>query len=68
MKTFTHKQTSPSISWVIDHNLGHTPNIDVIIDFNGQRTKILPRDIVHDSINRMTVVFSLPQSGTAVLV
>lgn len=30
--TYTHTQTTPSASWLIEHNLGHIPNVAVYID------------------------------------
>ena len=61
---YEYSQTSPSSSWVIQHNLGYAPIIRV---FSGQY-EIQPLSIAHDSSNQVTITFSSPQVGVAKLI
>lgn len=69
MHTYTHHQLTPSLTWAINHNL-NTTNIalDVIIDINGTREKILPKDFQIVDSNYALVVFSAIRTGTARLI
>lgn len=48
-------------SWVISHNLGYNPTINLYI--GGQLVQ--PLSLVHNSLNQATATFSSPQSGSA---
>lgn len=65
IKQFKHEQTVPSLAWVIDHDLGHHPVVDVVIDYEGARQKVLPLSIVHNTANRLTVHFTAARTGAA---
>lgn len=67
IKHFTFEQLTPSAAWVIDHNLGHHPVVDVVVDYNGGRQKILPLSIIYNTANRLTVNFTMTMSGSAQL-
>lgn len=58
---YTHTQTNPSTTWVVQHNLGYYPIIRVFVN----NEEILPLSIVHDSVNQATITFSQPYVGTA---
>jgi len=56
---------SPSDTWVINHGFGTTDLlIDVFIDFEGSRTKILPLDIISTDDDTVEVTFSSPHTGS----
>lgn len=49
-----------SDTWVVNHGLGYNPNTRIIIGFN----EVQPLNIVHNSLNQLTVTFTNPQSGS----
>ncbi|WOL24665.1 hypothetical protein fHeYen902_319c [Yersinia phage fHe-Yen9-02] len=59
---FTESFTSLS-SWVVVHNLGYNPAVNV---YQGN-VLVQPQSIVHDSTSQLTITFSSPQSGTVIL-
>ena len=61
---YIHTQSSPSASWIIIHNLGRIAHTVVLNSSNEE----LLADIVHSSINQLTVTFASPQTGAAYLV
>ena len=65
--SYEHVQSSPSATWVVTHNLNRLPIIDVYVDSEGQKTRILPQ-ITHTNANSCTIVFSEPQTGFAALI
>ena len=60
LKTF--KQTNPSDSWVIPHNLGRRPSIKTYT-VNG--VVELFGEVTHPSINVSNVLFDTPVAGIA---
>jgi hypothetical protein len=58
---YEHQQTVASTSWVINHNLGFHPNIDVR-DETGRR---LRPAIIHHTVNQSEVQCLTPRIGTA---
>lgn len=59
---FTASYTD-STEWVVVHNLGYNPAVQV-----HQGTKeVQPKSIVHDSTNQLTITFDTAQSGTVIL-
>ena len=62
-------QTTPSSVWTITHNLNSAqPAIDVWVDDNGVTTAILPKKIELIDANTANIIFTIPFSGTAVVV
>jgi hypothetical protein len=61
--SYTHHQTVPAATWVIDHHMGLIPNV-VLLDDNGQ---IMFAEIQYPSDQTILVVHSAPYSGTAYL-
>jgi len=51
-------------SWIIDHNLNKYPQVTLIDDAGN----MFEADIFYNSLNQVTVVFSVPTSGKAVLI
>lgn len=60
---YTHDQISASATWTVTHNLGKCPSVTVV-DSSGA---VVIGDIVHDSINQLTITFSGAFSGKAYL-
>lgn len=58
---FEHTQTTPSTTWIVDHNLGYYPIVRVFIG----NQEVQPLSITHDSVFRTTISFSEPQVGIA---
>lgn len=71
--TYRHQQTTPATTWTIVHNLGGAggsgiPVVDVIVDYNGQKVKVMSREINIVDKNTITVVFTTAQSGEAIVI
>lgn len=62
--SFDYTQTSPSDTWVIDHNLGHSPIIRIFVG----NQEIQPISISHDSLFTTTVTFGAAVVGQARLI
>lgn len=61
--SFTHHQSVPAATWVIDHHMGLVPNV-VLLDDSGQQ---MIAEIRFPSDQTTVVVHSAPYSGTAYL-
>jgi hypothetical protein len=60
--SYTHVQSTPSVTWVIDHGLGFNPNVTVI-DSSGRQVE---GDVAY-SLDQVIVTFSAAFSGKAYL-
>lgn len=67
-ESFEFTQATESDTWVINHKLGQYPIVDVYIDFNGEKQKILPQAIVYNDKDTCTITFSVPCTGLATVV
>lgn len=63
-KPFTFTQATPLAVWVIDHNLGHRPDVDVY----SQSGQLVRCDVDHPTVNRTVLSFSIPFVGSANLI
>ncbi len=63
---YTHTQSSPSVTWVINHNKA-TKNVNVVI-YDSANLLVVPQSIDTTSINTAIITFENPQIGRAVLV
>ncbi len=61
---YSHHQGSASAHWVIPHNLGFKPNVQVE---DSAHTNIEGGAITHVDANNLTIDFSAPFSGDAFL-
>lgn len=61
---FQTEVLEPSTDWVITHNLGYNPKVDVMIE----NFIVQPLRIIHDSTAQLTITFSTPRAGKVVLV
>lgn len=58
---YNHYQASPADTWVINHNLGYKPNVQM---FTVGGLEVLG-EVLHNSNNQITVSFNTPLSGSA---
>lgn len=70
---YRHTQDTPAITWAIAHNLGGgqgrgIPIVDVFINDNGLDSKILPAGVEIIDRNTISVTFSVPRAGFAVVI
>jgi hypothetical protein len=59
---FHFEQTTPSQVWVINHMLGYHPH--VTLTYNGE---VGLADVVHNSLDQLSVIHGEPQAGEAEL-
>ena len=59
---YTHTQAIPSGNWIIQHDLNKIVDVEVIV--GGELVK---PDIVFNNLNRVTLIFCEPVTGTAEL-
>jgi hypothetical protein len=52
-------QTSPSNMWIIEHYLGYNPITRIYVD----NILIQPESIIHDSLNKVSIIFDRPLVG-----
>jgi hypothetical protein len=64
---FQFDQSSPSATWVIDHELNRYPNIDVWFEQGGDTLRLNPAGITYVGPNQVVITFSAPRQGIAVL-
>ena len=65
--SFTHKQPVASDTWVIKHNLNCKPVVQVFVMVDGKLQRIIPKGIKCDTQMQVTVSFTAPFAGHAVL-
>lgn len=61
--SYTHHQSVPAATWVIDHHMGLIPTV-VLLDGNGQ---IMIAEVQYPSDQTILIVHSAPYTGTAYL-
>lgn len=61
---YVHTQATPSSSWIINHNLGYRPSVE-LLDAGSQE---IEGEIAHPSINQTVVGLSPPTAGLARLI
>lgn len=59
--TYVHTQALPASTWVVPHNMGKRPSITIFDSANDE----IEGDIVHNSVNQLTLTFSAAFSGVA---
>lgn len=60
---FYYLQTTPAAVWIINHNLGHYPDVRVYSLLN----QLVECDVEQVSVNQIRLNFSSPFAGTAYL-
>lgn len=61
---YEHYQTNPSTTWVIPHGLGRYPIVRVFIG----NQEVQPESITFDTLDQVTITFSVAQVGQAKLI
>lgn len=62
---YSHEQSTPADTWIVNHNLSDFPVVDVFVDVAGSLTKIIPKSITYQDPNTCVVTFSQSFSGVA---
>ena len=63
-KTFTHYQTTPSLEWVVYHQLGKNVVSEVFItNDEGKLEKILPLSVIYINDETLKITFSSAKIG-----
>lgn len=62
---YNHTQASSSASWLINHNLGYRPSVAV---FTTGGVEVFGGEVLHTSINQLTITFDVAFAGTARLI
>lgn len=63
--SYEHVQADASATWVVAHNLGLYPIVDIFVDYEGEKHKILPLSVEYTDLNTCTISFSVPRTGLA---
>lgn len=61
-KTYTHNQPAPAQVWVASHNLQKNPSVTIINSAGDE----VEGEVLHNTINQVTITFSAPFSGKAI--
>lgn len=64
---YFHIQETASDTWLIPHGLNKRVVVDVIVDYKGQLTKIIPKQILLNDQNTITILFSKQMTGRAMI-
>ena len=59
--SYTHIQSSPATTWVINHNLGFYP----VVEVRNAGGVVINGFVLHTSINQTQVTFNVAVAGTA---
>lgn len=65
IKGYSHTQGIADTEWVINHNLGHKPSVQVVVEHEGQNQVIMPKYVNHVSDTEVRVGFSTARAGSA---
>lgn len=60
---FIYTQVSPAATWIITHGIGSLVNVTLL----NSAGAVVDADIIETSLNVTTVMFSTPQTGTAII-
>ena len=63
-----HVQETPLETWVVNHNFGRLPAVDVYMMVNGSMSKVIPSEVKRVDDNTVAIEFGEPVVGEAVLV
>lgn len=64
---FLYTQSTPSTSWLISHDQGDNPMVNVSVDYEGTNQMILPLTVQIDNTATVIVTFSTPRTGSATI-
>jgi hypothetical protein len=60
---YEHVQSVAATSWLINHNLGYKPGVDVLDAADNK----ISAEVRHTSLNQLTITLNLPTIGKAIL-
>ena len=63
-----HVQSTPLATWVVQHNFGRMPAVDVYMEVDGVLSKVLPAEVKRVDDNTVSIEFGEPVIGQAILV
>lgn len=61
--SFVYTQATPAATWIITHNLNSLVQVTLLDSLNN----VIDSDIVETSLNVCTIIFALPQTGSALI-
>lgn len=61
---YVHTQSSPSASWVVNHNLGYRPAAVEVLSTGGMQVEAA---VTHVSVNQLQVDFVSPTIGSVIV-
>ena len=68
MYSHNHTQDVAADTWTIVHNLGtNAPVVDVYVDIDGSRSKIIPKEVKVVDNKTLQIVFSETRTGVAAI-
>ena len=67
-REYDHVQSTPDTNWIIDFPFKAVPVVDVLVDINGELTKVIPDQVNRVSDTRVEIIFTHPFSGSVHLV
>lgn len=67
LQTYRHEQTVAASTWTIAHNLYTYPVVDAWTTDGGSLKKIMPQSVTYTDANTVTLTFTSPISGYAMV-
>ena len=62
-QSYTHTQSSPSATWIVNHNLSYNPAVSIV----SSTGDIVHGDVTYSGPQQITISFSAPFSGSVYL-
>ena len=59
---YIHDQSSPSSEWIVNHNFGYNPVVDVI----DTASRKIEAEVIHMSLNQTRIYFNQPKTGKVI--
>lgn len=59
--SYDHTQSSASAQWIVNHNAGFRPDVEVRNSAGG----VVGAEVLHVNVNQTWIMFSAPQIGSA---
>ena len=66
-KGYTHYQTEPSDTWLLNHKRGLIPVVQVFVNKDGMEQRIHPKEVIIVDLDNVRIEFTIPVTGRAVL-
>lgn len=66
-KGYSHYQTEPSDTWLINHKRNLIPVVQVYVIKDGMEQRILPKEVIIVDLDNVRIEFTTPITGRAVL-